>query len=439
MTNLTARITDWIHTHADDIVAATRELVRIPSVVGQEADAQAWMAERMRALGLAVDVFQPERAALQRLPAFVDSGFALEGRHNVVGRLAGTGGGRSLILNGHVDVVSAEPVSAWTRPPYEGVIERAPAASGLPWAGARLFGRGAMDMKSGVVANLYAVAALKACHIPLGGDVILESVIEEEAGGGGGTLACFERGYRADGFIATEPHWVDVTIAHPGILYFRITVEGRSAHAGRAHKGVNAAVEAAPIIAMLGAWDLERAAALHIELLERGDPAARRSCHLNVGVVRAGDWPSTVPGRCEIEVRMSFVPGETETGVREEIARRIAEVAAHSPWLRAHPPALTFFGWHAEPWLQDEAAPLVQDFLGLLAGARLPGFSDPIPYAVGITAGLDTRFAALYDTPALAWGPKGANLHGADEYVELDTVVETARLLALFASQWCAG
>ena len=143
-------------------------------------------------------------------------------------------------------------------------------------------------MKSGVIANLFAARALKESGVQLKGDLILQSVIEEEAGGGGGTLACFERGYVADGFIATEPHWHDISVAHPGILYFRITVDGKSAHAGRAHQGVNAAVEAAPIIAMLGEWDKERAATLHYEPFERLDPNAKRSCHLNVGVVRAG-------------------------------------------------------------------------------------------------------------------------------------------------------
>ena len=134
---------------------------------------------------------------------------------------------------------------------------------------------------------------------------------------------------------------------------------------------------------------------------------------------------------------MSFVPGETEAGIRAEIERRVAEVAAHSAWLRAHPPRVDYFGWHAEPWLQDEQALFVQEFLRVVRAERASEFGDPLPVAMGNTSGLDTRFAAFYGMPALAFGPKGANLHGADEYVELDTVIETARLLALFASEWC--
>lgn len=295
-------------------------------------------------------------------------------------------------------------------------------------------------MKGGLIANLFAMRALKEIGIRLQGDLILQSVIEEEAGGGGGTLACFARGYRADGFIATEPHWHDIAIAHPGILYFRVVIEGKSAHAGRAHQGVNAATEMAPILSMLGAWDRERAAALHHELFERLDPAARRSCHLNVGVVRAGDWPSTVPGRAEIEARMSFVPGETEASVKREIAERIGAVAQRSAWLRDHPPRIEFFGWHTEPWLQDEHHPFVQAFARCLSDLRaMPGpyAGQPPPVLAGITAGLDTRFAGQFGVPALAWGPDGAGLHGANEYVELDSVIEVARALAVFAMRWC--
>ena len=277
----------------------------------------------------------------------------------------------------------------------------------------RMYGRGTQDMKSGLIANLYATRALMASGVRLRGDVILQSVIEEEAGGGGGgTLACFQRGHRADGFIASEPHWHDISIAHPGILYFRVVVEGKSAHAGRAHQGVNAALEAAPIVAMLGEWDRERAEWLHYEPFERLDPTARRSCHLNVGVVKAGGWPSTVPGRCEIEVRMSFVPGETEAEVRREVAARTRR-------------------W----WSSSAGTPNRGSRTSANRSRRISPAASPI--LAGITAGLDTRFAGLHGVPALAWGPKGAGPHGADEYVELDSVIEVARTLAIFAVRWC--
>jgi acetylornithine deacetylase len=434
------RVSQWLDDNAEELIATLAALVRIPSVVGNEAEAQAFMRDLYLAAGLDVDVFEANREALSQNPAFVDSGIPFTGRPNVVGLWSGSGSssGRSLILNGHIDAVSPEPVSAWTHEPFGATLSQPSPARGGGQGWGVMYGRGAQDMKSGVIANLFALRALKETGVRLEGDLILQSVIEEEAGGGGGTLACFERGYAADGFIAAEPHWRDIAIAHPGILYFRVVVEGKSAHAGRAHQGVNAAVEAAPIIAMLGEWDRERAATLHYEPFERLDPAAKRSCHLNVGVVRAGDWPSTVPGRCEIEVRMSFVPGETEAGVKREIAGRISAISQRSAWLREHPPRIAYFGWHTEPWIQDERDPFVQSFAQCVADVRR-AIDGPPPILAGITAGLDTRFAAHYGVPALAWGPKGACLHGADEYVELDSVIEVARTLAIFAMRWCGA
>lgn len=432
MTNQTP--SQWIDTHADELIAALARLVRIPSVVGHEQDAQAFMREAYAELGLELDVFEPNREELLKIPAFVDSGFDFATRQNVVGTWRGRGGGaatsgKSIILNGHTDVVSAEPVSAWKHEPYGAEIVPSPNGAGR----GRMYGRGAQDMKSGVIANLFAVKALMACGVALRGDVILESVIEEEAGGGGGTLACFARGHIADGMIATEPHWFDLTFAHPGILYFRVVVDGKSAHAGRAHQGVNAAVELAPIISMFGEWDKERAEKLHYEPFERLDPAARRSCHLNVGVVRAGDWPSTVPGRAECEVRMSFIPGESEAGVKQEIARRVADVAQKSAWLQTHPPRIEYFGWHTDPWIQDENHEFVQAFLRVAKTQP----SLPTIQPMGITAGLDTRFAGVYGVPAFAWGPLGAGLHGADEWVDLDSVLACAKMLAQFVQEWC--
>jgi acetylornithine deacetylase len=433
----------WIDDHADELIDTLTQLVRIPSVVGNEQSAQAFVRERYLDACLDVDEFEPQRELLREHPAFVDSGFPFAGRANVVGVLHGTGGGRSLILNGHTDVVSPEPLNAWSYDPWGAKI--------VPTSSGRLmFGRGTLDMKSGLIANLFALRAIAECGIRLRGDLILQSVIEEEAGGGGGTLACFERGYLADGFIATEPHWRDICVAHPGVLYFRVVVEGKSAHAGRAHLGHNAAVELASIVSMFGEWDQERALEKHFDLFERPDPQAKRSCHLNVGVVRAGDWPSTVPGRAECEVRMSFIPGETEASVKAEIAARVNAVAQKSAWLKDHPPKIEYFGWHTEPWLQDERHAFVQTFASVFNtenagfiekenrfGAAFVSRWGETPKIMGNTSAMDTRFAALYGTPSLAWGPKGANMHGANESVELDSVIETSRVLAKFAMIWC--
>jgi len=120
-------------------------------------------------------------------------------------------------------------------------------------------------------------------------------------------------------------------------------------------------------------------------------------------------------------------------------------VAQRSPWLRDHPPRIEYFGWHSEPWLQDEQHPFVQSFVQCLAdlrraqGAHVPSAyaDEALPVLAGSTAGLDTRLAGAHGVPALAWGPQGSGLHSADEYVELDSVIEVARTLAVFAARWC--
>lgn len=227
-----ANVSSWIEAHQDEIVQTLAALVQIPSVIGNEAPAQAFMRQHYEQAKLEIDEFEPDYATLRQHPAFVDSEIAFAGRRNVIGTWranVANAAGRSIVLNGHTDVVSAEPLSAWQHDPFAATI----IPSNTSKLG-RMIGRGAQDMKSGLIANLFAVKALQACGIELNGDVILQSVIEEESGGGGGTLACFERakqqGKLPDGMIATEPHWLDVCIAHPGILYFRVVVE-----IGRAH------------------------------------------------------------------------------------------------------------------------------------------------------------------------------------------------------------
>ncbi len=130
---------------------------------------------------------------------------------------------------------------------------------------------------------------------------------------------------------------------------------------------------------------------------------------------------------------MSFIPGETEAGIKQEIANRVAEVARKSAWLQAHPPRIEYFGWHTDPWIQDEHHEFLQAFLR--SAKTQPGLPSIQP--MGITAVLDTRFAGLYGVPAFAWGPLGAGLHGADEWVDLDSVIACAKMLARFLQDWC--
>lgn len=412
-----ARVEAEVDRHRDAIVADVQKLVRINTVLPAEGPGQDHMAALYRGLGLELDVFEADKDEVAAHPAYVHVPWSYRGRPNVVGTLRGEAGARSLILNGHVDVVSPEPLSEWRRDPFGGEI-----------VDGRLYGRGANDMKAGLIANYWALKAVLNAGLRPRGTVQLQSVIEEEAGGGGGTLACFLRGHLADGLVISEPA-PSVVVAMAGVTYFKVRVVGKTAHAGLAHLGVNAIGKLYRIYDALVAWDAERAATLRYPLFER---VVGRSCHLVPGRMYAGDWPSTVAGSAVLECRMSFIPGEDRRDVYRQIRERVAAVAAQDDWLREHPPEVEFFGWQADPWEQDPAHPLVATFR---ANAERV-WKRPVELA-GKAAGLDTRFAQYWGVPALTFGTIGGNHHGVDEWVDVESIIALTRTLASFIVEWC--
>lgn len=405
---------------ADELFAMIQELVRIPSVVGEEGRAQEWIFNLYRTLGLEVVKLVPRKEDLVHHPAYFETGFPYEeSRPNVIGVLRGKGSGRSLLLNGHIDVVSPEPLEAWHEGgPWSGRIE-----------GGRLYGRGAADMKSGLLANFFALRTLLILGLRPKGTVLLQSVIEEEAGGIGGTLACLQAGYTADAMIIPEPFDLRIVTAHPGIRYFRVKVMGKTAHAGQSHLGVNAIGKLLRIYDRLMKLDLERAERHRNAFFEQ---SSGRSCNLNVGTFRAGDWVSTVAGAAQLEARISYLPEETEESVRREVTEAVLEVAAQDAWLREHPPLIEWFGWDAKPWVQNPEASVIRQFERI--ATEVLSFT---PEKAASHAGLDTRFAPYFGVPSFTFGPRGGLLHTSNEYVELDSVLQTAKVLAAFIADWC--
>jgi len=414
------RISHKVEGMADEIFQTIQKLVQIPSVMAHEGEAQEWMAGLYKSLGLNVTRVIPRKEELIQHPAYVETGLPYdESRPNIIGIFPGEDEGRSLILNGHVDVVSPEPIETWERGgPWSGSIE-----------GNRLYGRGAADMKSGLLANYFALKTLLDLGLNPQGKIILESVIEEEAGGSGGTLATFLAGYRADAMIIPEPLNLKIITAHPGINYFRVKVYGKTAHAAQSHEGVNAIGKLAKIYERLIELDRERALRNRDDFFEK---MTGRSCNLNIGTFRAGDWPSTVAGWAELEARISYLPGETEEGIKDETKQALEEVVATDEWLKEHPPQVEWFGWRAQPWVQDHKIPLIQQFRQTAAGI----LSFP-PEVAASTAGLDTRFGPFFGVPSFVFGPIGGLLHCSNEYVELDSVIKTIKVLATFIVDWC--
>ena len=233
------------------IIEFLQKLVSIPSVTGAEWEIQNFMAAKLKGMGLKVDMWEPDQEELKKHPAYVPVEEKYEKRPNVVGLYKGTGGGRSLLLNGHVDVIPAGPPASWQYGPYAAEIHDN-----------RLYGRGASDMKSGLAAMTMALDCLLAAGFRLKGDILLEYVMDEELSGNG-TLACVLKGYQADAGICCETSSLHVQPACIGRVWWEITVRGKPAGIQRRFEGVNAIEKGYEIVKAVS--DLE---AIRIEPVE---------------------------------------------------------------------------------------------------------------------------------------------------------------------------
>src|SRR3954452_11123758 len=297
-----------------------RGLVTRRSTLGDEARVQRFVAAELADLGLEVDAWDIDAASLAGLPGYGPVEWSFAGRPNVGARWGGDGGGRSLVLQGHIDVVPATPEHHWTHDPWGAEID-----------GGRMYGRGAADMKAGVVAMLGAVRALT--HAQLKGDIQIETVIEEECTGNG-AAACRARLPKTDAAIIPEPFNHAALTAQVGVLWATVTVAGKAAHAERADQAQNAILEAIPVI--------ERIRALEAEV--NGDGLR---LNYNVGVMQAGDWASSVPEECVLEVRLAAQPGEDLEGVKARF-----EATGQAP--------VAWRGFHAQGFEIDPDQPLFE-------------------------------------------------------------------------------
>jgi len=420
-----ARVEAEIDAGWDAELAFLRDLVAIPSTLHREAAAQARVMDELRALGLEPEAQTIDHAAIRGLPGYSAVDWGYEERPNVSatwrGHGGGPGAGRSLILNGHIDVVPVTPERLWTHDPW-----------GAEIVGGRLYGRGAADMKSGIAAMVHAVAAIRRAGIALEGDVTLQTVIEEECTGNG-TLAALAAaraaGVKADAAIIPEPFNQTVLAAQIGVLWARITVVGAGAHVLGADRAVNAIDKAAVLMEGIKAMEAEANAAAR--------PGAYADVphplNYNVGVVRGGDWPSSVPSECVMDVRFSAYPGADLDAAQRRFADGVAALAAGDPWLKDHPPSVAFYGFKAEGCEVDEGAGIVD---GLRRAHRQVMGAEAERYVS--TATTDVRFFSLYHgIPATCYGPVGGALHAPDEWVDLASVRDVTRVLALATLGWC--
>jgi acetylornithine deacetylase len=401
----------------DDLASFAQALVRAPSLPDHEHEVQELVARRLRGQGLEVSVLPVRFDRLRGHPAFGDDGFSPDGRIDVIGRWRGSGRGRSLILNGHVDVVSPGDESRWTDSPWSGTIRDG-----------RLFGRGACDMKSGLAAGIMTLQVLQDLGWAPGGDVIVESVIGEESGGVG-TLATIVEGIRADGVIILEPTGLDLCPVQSGALTFRLTVPGRAAHGAMRQHGVSAIEKFSLLHAAIR--DLEQARnAVHPHPLY-DDPAF--IAPVSIGTIRGGDWHSTVPESVVAEGRFGVFPGESVAEARAALEHTVAQAAGGDPWLASNSPVIEWFEGQFESGETAADHPL----LTTLSQAHATVLGAP-PRTRGVPYGSDLRlFTNHASMPAVLYGPGDVSLaHAVDEWIAFDQVAEAVAVLAHTVVNW---
>ena len=404
-----AAIDRAIDAHRARSLAFLEALVREPSTVGNEAGAQALVAAELRRLGFEVRELEVPEGIAERPGSGVPQ-LPYAGRPVVVGERGGSG--RSLLVNGHVDVVPPGAVQRWTGNPFEPRLVDG-------W----LHGRGAGDMKAGFAMALLAIAAMiDAAPETLSGPLSFVSVIEEECTGNG-TLAAASAGVLAEAVLLPEPTNLELMLDGIGILWLELTVEGRSAHAHLPQEGANAISLALPLLDALRGLAGEM----------NPDGGIRHA--LNLGTFHSGDWQSSVPGVAHIGARVGFptewTVAEAETRVTEALDRAVRE----DRWLRDHPPEIHFNGFRAEGYRLDPTHELVRQ----LSAAHAEVVGSPPAIADG-TATTDARtYLNHFAVPAVSYGPRARNIHGIDEAVEVDSIVTGARVLTRFFARYFGG
>jgi acetylornithine deacetylase len=432
------RVCEQVADRAHELTALASELIAFDTTARNPGDPprdeqalQQHLAARLAdRTGAEIDLFEPDAAAMAGKP-LVPPGLDFAGRPQLIATIKG-GGGRSLVFNGHIDVVSGEPRRQWTSDPFDPQVRDG-----------RLYGRGACDMKGGVAAMVFAAEALADAGIELRGDLIVATNTDEESSGAGGS-ALVAHGLGADAGIVAEPTGFDAWICCRGSEYGVITVPGRPGHAEvsqpdwRQGGAVNA-IEKTVVV-------LEAIASLRAEWAGREDLAhpylAKPS--LLPTMASAGEWPVTYPASAELTIAVMFLPSQADergwgSRVRRDVEQWIArECAERDDWLAGNLPHIEWWTNSVMPFEIPASEPIVQT---VVEATRDIGRN-------GSVSGLDSWYdgatlTVLGGIPSIAYGPPGFDKDGVsvahmiDEYVPVDGLVACAQGFAVAAMRFC--
>ncbi len=407
------------HLDVEGMLGCLQELIKIPSITGTSAEsaAQHWFAERLKESGFETDLWAIDLDSTLKHPDFP----GLEAPRTEAWGLVGSWGnpaGKTLILNGHIDIVPAGDLNQWQAgDPFSGEIREG-----------KLFGRGACDMKGGLVCNLFAVKAIQAAGLKLKGRVLVQSVIGEEDGGLG-TFSTLLRGYRGDAAIITEPTELDIIPACAGALTFRLTLTGLSSHASTRLEGVSAIEKF---------WLIWKALVkLEAERNQPGNPLMSRYIlpyPLSIGTLQSGNWPSSVPDQLSAEGRLGVALGEDPQTARRELEEAIAQVCREDEWLQHHPVVIDWFGGQFASGQTPSEHPLVK----LVSDTHQKLYGN-VPAVHGAPYGSDLRLmTGLGGIPTLHYGPGSViQAHAPNEYVPVSDMVTVVQTLISVILQFC--
>lgn len=417
LSDLSARLDRVIEAGAAGQTAWLARLASFDSTRGKEGPCQAWLAGEFEQRGWNVDSFAISEVDIAGKPgasAVVDVDY--DKAIQVVATAGTEGGkGRSLILQGHIDVVPTGAPELWERDPFTPVVKEG-----------RMYGRGVNDMKVGVTAMVHALDALASLGYAPDAPVFVETVSEEECTGNG-ALATLERGYRADAAFIPESLEHKLLRAELGSVWFRARILGKPGHVMAFDAAANANLAAYEYVQDLIALTAE----INVEAQEHpwfghiDDPVK-----FSLGKIHGGDWLGCVPSWCEIECRLSVLPGQPLPEVRARVTERLNATADR---LGTAHPEVTWIGFQAdghvfEPGTEAEAA--LARCHGEVMGNALESFSQ--------TATSDTRqYDLYYGIPTLCYGGTGGGSHSPQEYTDLKSMKDTTRIIALFIADWC--
>jgi acetylornithine deacetylase len=397
---------DAVERRRDELVELTRELVRRPSTLGSEGPAQELVEERLRSIGFDVERVEPDADAALSDPYAGYPFLSYEGRSSVAARLPGGGGGRSLHLSGHVDVVPVERPDLWEHEPWSGEV-----------ADGRIWGRGAGDMKGGLAASLVAAATIAETCDERRGDLLFSSVIEEECGGNG-MWSVLRAGYDADAVLIAESTALRLARAGTGVVWARLSAAGGAGHA-MLGGGEGPFDRLCKAVAGLRRVESEINEPVRDEVFAA---VRERPYGMTVGRIEGGVWTASTPHELVAQIRFGFgrdlEPAEVQERMRAAVQEASPEVM------------IAFEAFRARAYAHPTTGPLVD---AVSAAHRSVVGSDAETMA--FTATTDARYI---EGPCLCYGPSAGNLHGTDEWVDVETLVQTATVAALTAAGWTA-